>query len=101
MNTAVLNVKVNPDTKKEAQKVAAELGMSLSAIINGFLSHLVRTKTITFSTREVPSQYLLDALKEAKEDVKAGKVSPKFTTAKDSIRWLNDPNATYQNGDRV
>ena len=87
--------------KKEAQKVAAELGMSLSAIINGFLSHLVKTKTVVFTASEEPTQYLLNALKESEGDVKAGRVSPKFKTAKDSIRWLNDPNATYQNGDRV
>jgi len=74
MNTAVVNVKVNPQVKKEAQKVAEDLGISLSGIINGFLKHLVRTRSIHFSLNEEPSEYLIDSLKESRQDIKAGKV---------------------------
>ena len=74
MNTAVVNVKVNPQVKKEAQKVAQDLGISLSGIINGFLKHLVRTRSIHFSLNEEPSEYLIDSLKESRQDIKAGKV---------------------------
>lgn len=102
MNTAVINVKVTPDVKKQAQKVAHEMGLSLSALINGFLKQVVKTKTITFSAeKEEPSEYLLKALKQSKKDIKAGKISPSFDNAKDAIAWLNDSNARYQNGDKV
>lgn len=74
MNTAVVNVKVNPKVKKEAQKVAERLGLSLSSLINGYLRHLIKTKTVFFSLKEEPTDYLLDALKESKEDIKAGRV---------------------------
>lgn len=95
MNTAVVNVKVNPTVKKQAQKVAEELGLSLSALINGFLKHLVRTKAVTFSASEEPTPYLLRALKESKEDIKAGRVSPTFTNARDAIAWLNRKDKRY------
>ncbi len=74
MNTAVVNVKVDPQVKKEAQKVAKDLGLSLSGAVNGFLKHLIRTKTIHFSMSEEPSEYFIEALKESKEDIKAGRV---------------------------
>lgn len=74
MNTAVVNVKVDPSVKKEAQKVAKELGLSLSGVINGFLKHLVRTKTVHFSLKEEPSNYFISSLRESKKDIKAGKV---------------------------
>jgi len=48
MDTAIVNVKVDKKVKIEAQKVAEELGLSLSAAINGFLRELVRSKTVTF-----------------------------------------------------
>lgn len=74
MNSAVINIKTNPVIKAKAQKVAEELGFSLSSLINGYLKHLVKTKTVHFTTSEEPTQYLIDALKESEEDIKAGRV---------------------------
>ena len=96
MNTAVVNVKVNPLVKKEAQKVAEELGLSLSALVNGYLKQLIRNKTVVFSSlEEEPTDYLLEALRQSKEDIKTGKVSPMFTTADDATVWLNNPKKKY------
>lgn len=75
MNTAVINIKVDPITKKKAKTVASELGFSLSSLINAYLKQLIRVKTVAFSTiSEEPTDYLLKALKESKEDIKAGRV---------------------------
>ncbi len=101
MNTAVINIKTNPETKVKAQAVAEELGFSLSSLINGYLKHLVKTKTVHFTTSEEPSDWLIKILKENKKDMKAGRVSPGFDNTEDSIKWLNDPNAKYANGDKV
>ena len=89
MNTAIVNVKVNSTVKRQAQKVAEEMGLSLSALVNGFLKHLIKTKTVTFTASEEPTPYLLRALKESREDIKAGRVSPTFTNSTDAINWLN------------
>lgn len=88
MNTAIVNVKVNPVIKKQAQQVAEELGLSLSALVNGFLKHLVKTKTVTFSASEEPTPYLLRVLKESKEDIKARRVIS-FKNPKESLSYLN------------
>ena len=74
MNTAVINIKTNPQVKAKAQAVTEELGFSLSSLINGYLKHLVKTKTIHFNTSEEPTQYLLDALRESEKDIKAGRI---------------------------
>ena len=75
MNTAVVNVKVDPQVKKEAQKLAEDLGLSLSGLINAYLKQIIRTKTVSFSTAaEEPSEYLIKSLKESKADIEAGRV---------------------------
>ena len=98
MNTAVINIKVQPDIKKKAQMVASELGFSLSSLINAYLKQLVKTKTVTFSTSsEEPTEYLLQVLRESKEDIKAGRISPSFTDADNAVAWLKNPKKRYAN----
>lgn len=75
MNTAVINIRVNSTVKKQAQKTVEKMGLSLSDVINGFLRHLIKTKTVTFTAREEPSAWFIKALKESREDIKAGRVT--------------------------
>jgi addiction module RelB/DinJ family antitoxin len=90
MNTQVITIRVDAATKKKAQQTADTLGLSLSAVLNGFLKRFVKTKTITFSaSEEIPSQYLIDVIKKARENRKKGKVSPAFDNAKDAIAYLH------------
>ncbi|OGY28522.1 MAG: hypothetical protein A3F33_03045 [Candidatus Woykebacteria bacterium RIFCSPHIGHO2_12_FULL_43_10] len=90
MNSAVVNVKIDQKLKKRAQKVASDLGFSLSSLINAYLKELTRTKTVTFSTRkEEPSEYLIQSLKESAEDIKAGQVIS-FETWQEEQKYLND-----------
>ena len=89
MNTAVIITKTDPKIKAEAQKVAKELGFNLSALVNGWLRQLIKTKTVTFSASdEEPSEYLLSLMEQAEEDYKKGNTSPAFKTGKDAIDWL-------------
>ena len=75
MNTAIVTVKVDRETKQSAQVVAKNLGFSLSAVINAYLKELVRTKTLHVSlSEEEPTEYFLNAIKESKKDIKAGRV---------------------------
>lgn len=68
MNTAVISTKIDPQTKKEAQKTAEALGMPLSVVIKAFLKHFVRTQTVIFSLKdEISRAYVQDVLKEIKK----------------------------------
>lgn len=71
MNTAIINIKVDPEVKSKAQKVAAELGLSLSSLINAYLKQLIRTREVLFSLdEETTSDYLPQQLSSssAQED---------------------------------
>src|SRR3989338_8383991 len=96
MNSAVVNVKIDPKLKKRAQKVASDLGFSLSSLINAYLKELTRTKTVTFSTRkEEPSEYLIQSLKESAEDIKAGQVIS-FETWQEEQKYLKSSSRELQ-----
>ncbi|MEK7110149.1 MAG: type II toxin-antitoxin system RelB/DinJ family antitoxin [Patescibacteria group bacterium] len=96
MNTTVINIRTQPDVKKAAQQVAEDLGMNLSVLINGFLKNLIKTKTINLNSSEEPSEYLINSIREAKEDIKNGEVSPLFENADEAIAWLNDKDKKYE-----
>jgi addiction module RelB/DinJ family antitoxin len=97
MQSAVINIKVEPKTKKEAQKIADQLGLSLSAVIHGYLKQFIRTQSVEFTLEEIPNKATQKALKEAEEDIKNGFVSATFNNTKDALSWLKDPKAKYAN----
>jgi len=73
MNSTVINIKTDVKVKKEAQKVVADLGLSLSGAINGFLKQLIRNKAVLFTLNEdIPSDYLLSSIKESRAERKNG-----------------------------
>lgn len=90
MNTAVINIKTNIIVKKKAQKVASELGFSLSSLINGYLNQLIRTKTIYFSAvEEIPNEYMIQALRESEEDRRKGRYES-FDSADKALEYLDN-----------
>jgi addiction module RelB/DinJ family antitoxin len=99
MKTEIINIKTEPATKKQAQKVAEKIGLSLSTIMNGLLKDFLRTQTVYFTAYdEQPSPGLISELRQADLDRKQGRVSHKFNNAKDSLAWLNNPKRRYVNG---
>lgn len=89
MRTAVINIKTDPEIKIQAQTIAADLGFSLSSLINAFLKNLTRTRAVAFSATEEPSAYLIQALKESEEDRLAGRYHS-FSNADDAIAFLDN-----------
>lgn len=89
MQTTAIYIKTDPEVKTKAQKVAKELGFSLSSLLNAWLRQLIKTKTITFSVGdEVPNDYLKSVLKQAEENLKRGNHSPVFKTGEEAVAWL-------------
>ena len=90
MNThTILNIKTDKKLKADAQKVAAELGVPLSTVMNAFLKQFVRDKEVTFSANAYRmTPYLEEIVKEARADYKAGKLEV-FENADDFIASLN------------
>lgn len=102
MKPAIINIKVDANDKKKAQELAHELGVSLSGVMKMYLKDFLRNRRIKVGMEsEEPSEYLINALKQSEKDRKGGYVSPAFKNAKDAIAWLNDSDATYENGKSV
>ena len=98
MKTAVINIKTEPDLKKEIQQVASDMGLSLSVLVNNYFRKVVRTKRVTFDVRdEVPNEKTIKALRESEEELRTGNVSPNFDEVDDAIAWLEDSNRKYAN----
>jgi len=95
-NTVAINIRTETQLKNQAQQIAADLGFSLSSLINAYLKQLIRTKTVFFSSvSEEPTEFMLQVLKESEADKKAGKSSPAFDDAEEAIAWLDNPRRKY------
>lgn len=89
MKTAVINIKTNPEIKARAQKVASDLGFSLSSLINGYLRQLIKTKTVNFSlVDEEPSELLVKAIREAEQDRERGDYHS-FSSADEALEFVD------------
>jgi len=84
MNNAVIQIRTDQELKESAQKVAEELGFSLSSLIKAFLKNVTRTKTVAFSTGEAPSAWLLEQMQQA---LKTGDYY-KFASKEQSLDFL-------------
>ena len=89
MKTAIINIKTTPATKIRSQKVAENLGMSMSALINGFLHQLIKERKIEFyaDQKEQPSASLLQSLKEAEMEIAQGKTID-FQNPRDALEYV-------------
>jgi len=88
-NTAtILNIKTDKKLKAEAKKVADDMGLTLTTVVNSMLKQFVREKEITFSTHEYPSPMLRRALKEAHAEYNAGELKV-FSDVEDLIADLH------------
>ena len=68
MATVNTSIKIDEETKREAQKLFKDLGLSLSTAINIFLKQAVREKGIPFYINSLPeNSELAQAFEEAKQ----------------------------------
>ncbi len=76
--TATINVRTDPKTKKEAEKLFSDFGLSMTSAVNVFLKQVVREKRIPFEIGyESPNSITAKVL----SDVEEGKnLSPAFDT---------------------
>lgn len=86
-----VQVRLDSKTKKEAQKIAADLGMTLSDVVQVKLRSFVRERGLSAYTPLKPTKKLEKILAKAEKDIKSGKnLSPAFDNVEDVISWLED-----------
>ncbi|MDD5416047.1 MAG: hypothetical protein PHE48_03540 [Candidatus Daviesbacteria bacterium] len=90
--TTVIHIKADYEVKKNAQKAAKDLGLSLSDVINAALRNFIRTREVVFSDIPQMTPELEKLLDRVEDDIKHDRnLSPRFKTAKDFLESLNSP----------
>ena len=87
MKTQV-NLKIDTHIKEKAQKMAQELGLSLSSVVNATLSQFARTGELQLTVAPRMTPFLEDIVKEARAEYEAGKLKV-YENADDFIASLN------------
>lgn len=86
----LINIKADQEVKIKAKKIAQELGLSLSAVINAYLKQFIRNKSVYFSAAPSMSKELEDALNGIEKDIRQNKnLSRPVSDKKDLIRYLS------------
>lgn len=89
MNT-VLNVKLDPTLKRQAQAAAKALGLPISTVVAAGLRDFVRTRSITISDEpRLKPEIEAELLKLEKDITKRKDLSPAFTNIDDAVAWLD------------
>jgi DNA-damage-inducible protein J len=91
MNTTSLHVKIEPEIKRDAEKVADELGLSLSAVTKVLLKQFIRTRKLSVELvdrPEIPNDATRRALAQADEDIAAGR-GMSFANVDEAIAYLD------------
>ncbi|KKU06380.1 MAG: hypothetical protein UX07_C0002G0032 [Parcubacteria group bacterium GW2011_GWA2_45_30] len=73
-----------------AQRVAKDLGLPLSTVINAYLKQFIRSREVYISAVPRMTSALEELVGRAEKDLRKGKnISPIFSSAVDAIRHLN------------
>jgi len=89
MSKAVINFKIDSEVKEEAQKLARELGMPLSALVNAQLRELIRTRTLNVSAEPRMSPYLENIIEGVERDRKIGKNITRTNSLEEALAHLD------------
>ena len=90
MAKTLISIKADIDVKDKAQKVARDLGLPLSTLVNAYLKQLIRTKEAHFFVEGELKPAVKKRLDRLTKEAREGKgLSPAFSNAEDAIRYLN------------
>ena len=70
MEKAIINIKTNKEVKANVQRLAKELGISMSDIINASLRNFIRTREVRISSVPRMTPELERIIGKAREDFK-------------------------------
>ena len=86
----LINIKADREVKERARRVAKEIGIPLSTIINAYLKQLGREKTINFTVPLRPNKKTARLLHKASDDYRKGRsISPTFEDIDDALAYLH------------
>lgn len=88
---SVINIKADKEVKENAQKVAKDLGMPLSVVVNAFLKDFIRSRSVAFSAVPHMTPTLENLLGTIEKDIRANKnMSGAFSSAESANEYLDN-----------
>jgi len=89
--TTVINIKTKKEVKENAQKLAQEMGFSLSAVINAYLRQFIRNKELHFTTAPKMSKELEHLLGKIEFDIQRNRnISKALSSEKDIDEYFDN-----------
>ena len=90
MAKTIINIKADKEVKENAQKLAQELGISLSDVVNASLRNFIQSREVTFSAIPRMTPELERLVGRARSDFKEGKnITGPFFTAEEMDKHLD------------
>lgn len=86
---AVINLKTDPELKRQAAKTADKLGISISAILNNELRRFTAEQSVIFDIPEVPNSETAKQLAASRKQIEAGDYY-KFKDNDEALDFLAD-----------
>jgi len=88
---SVINIKADKEVKENAQKVAQELGLPLSVVVNAFLKDFIRNRSIAFSATPRMTPTLENLLGKVEKDISENKnMSKTFSSVDEANEYLDN-----------
>ena len=86
----MINIKTDKEVKENAQKIARELGLPLSTVINAYLKEFIRDREVSFSLEPRLRPEVEKLLKKASQDYRSGKnVHGPFSAGREMDKYLD------------
>lgn len=86
-----INIRIEPELKKEVESTLKDLGMNLAEAITIYLKQIVLTDSIPFVIKKPQfSDEMLKAVKEADEIMKNPNDYPSYNSVEELMEALND-----------
>ncbi len=86
----MLSIKINKSVKEQAQELSHILGVSLNAVVNGYIKEFISERKVTFADHPMPNARTLKILKKLSDDAHKGRnMAGPFNSMEDMIKSLN------------
>lgn len=90
MSKTVINIKTDKEVKTSVQKLAKDLGLSLSDVMNAALRNFIRSREVYFSNIPQMTPEFERLLGGIEKDIQTKKnLSPAFDSADKAMKYLN------------
>ena len=91
--TDTINIRIEPELKKEVEETLNDLGMNIADAVTIFLKQVVLTESIPFDIKKPKyNKETIEAIKEALEMIKNPENYKSFNTVDELMEELNSEN---------